>query len=108
MLSSGLRDSPSPAYKIWNILGISLASARMTSPWVTERTWNTLLQKFQRMNFFCLGNISLPNLESAVELAPLVEDYSVVPLSQTSFSVLNIVPDRGQPGDCLFQCLSYA
>ena len=27
----------------WNILGISLASARMTSPWVTDRTWNTLL-----------------------------------------------------------------
>lgn len=28
----------------WNILGISLASARMTSPCVTDLTWNNLLQ----------------------------------------------------------------
>lgn len=28
----------------WNIRGMSLASARMTSPWVTDRTWNTLLK----------------------------------------------------------------
>ena len=25
----------------WKIRGISLASARITSPWVTDRTWNT-------------------------------------------------------------------
>ena len=41
--SSGRRASPSPAYNNWNILGISLASARITSPCVTDLTWNTLL-----------------------------------------------------------------
>ena len=35
------------AHFTWNIRGISLASARMTSPCVTERTWNNLLQNTQ-------------------------------------------------------------
>lgn len=30
--SSGLRASPSPAYNNWNMRGISLASALITSP----------------------------------------------------------------------------
>lgn len=32
----------------WNILGISLASARYTSVWVTGRTWNNLLWEENR------------------------------------------------------------
>ena len=38
------------AFCTWNILGMSLASARMTSPCVTDRTWKTLL-KWERTIF---------------------------------------------------------
>jgi len=39
--------SPEPFFShshTWNILGISLASARITNPCVTDLTWKTLLE----------------------------------------------------------------
>ena len=36
------------------------------------------------------------------------EHCDAIPLSQVDFNVSNIVPTHGQPGDCFFQCVSFA